>query len=207
MYLVRSRVHGKLGDKPAAERDYATALKTVPADERGWLARAHARVQRDPAGALADFEEALKLDPRLVAALQGKAHLLSKAKKTEAAAEALTRVIAINPDSPDAWAGRGVLRARTNDRDGAVADAREALRLTRRPATVYQVAGIYATTSRAQPDDRREAYSLLDTALRAGYGFEHLKTDPELDAVRTDPEFQNVVDRARAYRDALRTSD
>ena len=207
VHLARSRVHGRLGDKAAAEKDYATALKTVPADERGWMARAHARVQRDPAGALKDFEEALKLDPRLVSALQGKAHLLSKAKETRAAADALTRIIDINPDSPDAWAGRGVLRARTDDRDGALADAKEALKLTRRPATVYQVAGIYATTSKTDPTDRKEAYSLLDTALRAGYGFEHLKTDPELDAVRTDPEFQNVVDRARAYREALRTSD
>jgi tetratricopeptide (TPR) repeat protein len=207
VYLVRSRVHGRRGEKEAAERDFAEGIKTVPADERGWLARAQARLFRDPPAALADYEAALKLNPRLVYALQGKAHLLSRVDKNREAADALTRLIDVNPDVPDAWSGRGVLKARLNDRDGALADAREALRLSEGPATKYQVAGIYALTARTHPEDRREALSLLDTALRAGFGFEYLADDPELDPLRKDPEFEKTVDAARKYRESLKRRD
>lgn len=207
VYLVRSRVHGRLGDKKAAEADFAEGVKAEPADEGAWLARAQARLYRDPAAALTDYEQALKINPRLAPALQGKAHLLNAAGKDADALAVLTALLEVNPDSADAWAGRGVTRARLGDRAGALADAREALRLTERPATQYQVAGIYALTSRAHPEDRREALSLLDAALRAGFGFEHLDADRELDPVRGDKEFKRLVDAARKYRNSLKKID
>lgn len=207
VYLFRSRVYGRM-DKPAeAARDFAEGVKVVPTDERGWLARAQVQLHRDPGAALADYDAALKLNPRLAHALQGKAHLLSRAGKNAEAAEVAGRLIELTPDAADAWAGRGVLRARLNDRDGALSDAREALRLTDAPVTKYQVAGIYALTSRTDPADRQEALSLLDTALRAGFGFEYLKDDKELDPIRTDAEFQRIVGAARAYRQALKKVD
>ncbi len=205
--LVRSRVYGRMNKSEEAARDFAEAIKTVPTDERGWLARAQAQLFRAPEAALADYEAALKLNPRLAHALQGKAHLLSRAGKNTEAAEVLGKLIEVTPDAPDAWAGRGVLRARLNDRAGALADAREALKLTEAAATKYQVAGIFAMTSRTNPEDRREAFSLLDAALREGFGFEYLKDDKELDPIRNDPEFQKVVDAAKAYRQALKKVD
>jgi serine/threonine protein kinase/Tfp pilus assembly protein PilF len=207
VYLVRSRVHTKLKDKPAADRDLAEGLKIEPTDERGWLARAQARLYTDPAAALGDYDKALELNPRSVSALQGRGHLLSRAGKNREAADALTRLIEINPESADAWSGRGVLHARLNDREAALRDATEALRLSERPATKYQVAGIYATTSRTKADDRREAFALLDAALRAGFGFEYLDKDRELDPIRTDPEFKTTVDAARAYRNTVKRAD
>jgi tetratricopeptide (TPR) repeat protein len=208
VYFQRSRVYKQMGDTAAAEREFAEGMKAVPTDERGWMARALARLYRgDPAGALADFDQALRLNPTLILALQGKAHLLSKSGKTAEATQALTRIIDLNPDSPDAWSGRGVLRARTGDRDGALADAREALRQSERPATKYQVAGIYGLMSKTHPEDRREAFSLLDGALRGGFGFDLLDKDPELDPIRKDPEFRKIVDAARAYRASLKKMD
>jgi tetratricopeptide (TPR) repeat protein len=207
VYLIRARVHDKLGDKAAAGKDLAAAMKAEPTDERGWLARGLARVTTDPAGARADFAQALRLNPDSRAALQATAHVLSRQGKTREAADALTRLVGLNPDSPDAWSGRGVLNARLNDRDAALADAREALRLSDQPRTVYQVAGIYSLTSRTHPEDRREALTLLATALRAGFGFEHLHGDKDLDPVRNDPEFKKTVDAARAYRESRRKPD
>lgn len=203
VYLIRSRVYGRMMEKAASQRDLAEALKIEPTDERGWLARAQARLFSDPAAALADFDKAISLNPRLVTALQGRAHLLSRDGKNKEAAEALTKIIQINPDSADAWSGRGVLNARLNNRDAALADAREALRLSERPSTRYQVAGIYAMTSRTHPEDKHEALSLLDSALRNGFGFEYLEKDRELDPIRKDVEFKKTVDAARAYRDSL----
>jgi len=207
VYLIRARVYGRMGNKVAAEREFAEGMKVEPTDERGWMARAQARLFREPVAALADFDQALRVNPTLILALQGKAHLLSKSGKTVEAIQALTRIIELNPDSPDAWSGRGVLRARTGDRDGALADAREALRMTERPATKYQIAGIYGLTSKTHPEDRREAFSLLDGALRAGFGFDLLEKDPELDPIRKDTEFKKIVDAARAYRALLKKAD
>jgi eukaryotic-like serine/threonine-protein kinase len=205
--LLRSRIKGRLNDAAGAEADFAAATKTDPTDELGWLVRAQARVLSDRAAALADCDKALVLNPRLVPALQIRAHLLSKLGKTRDAEAALSRVVDINPDAPHAWSGRAVLRARLGDRAAAHADAREALKLSEAPMTKYQLAGVYALTSKARADDRREALSLLDGALRAGYGFEHLKDDPDLDPIRADAEFQKTVDAARKYRTNVKKTD
>jgi serine/threonine protein kinase/Tfp pilus assembly protein PilF len=207
VYVVRSRVYGRLKETKLAEADFAKALETVPTDERGWLARGQAQVYRDPVRSLADYTEALKLNPRLVPALQGKAHLLSRAGKNAESAEVLTQIIAIQPDLADAWSGRGVLRARMKDREGALADAKEALRLGEWSQTKYQVAGIYALTSQQNPNDRDEAYSLLDNALRSGFGFDLLDKDRDLDGIRNEPQFQKIVENARKYRALIKKID
>lgn len=207
VYLVRSRVRGLTGDAKAAESDFAEAVRVEPADERGWLTRAQARLFRDPAAALADYDQALKVNPRSLPALQGRAHLLSQAGKNREAMDALTRIIEIEPASPDAWSGRGVLHARFGDRGEALADAREALRLSEAPATKYQVAGIYAMTSRTNPDDRGESLSLLDAALRDGFGFDLLDRDRELDPIRQGDDFKRIVTAAREYRKSLKRLD
>lgn len=204
VYLVRSRVAGLAGDAAGAKADFAEAVQTVPTDERGWLVRAQAQLHRNPDAALADYDAALALNPSLAPALHGKAYILGLAQRNAEALPVLTRMIELAPDSADAWGGRGVAKARLNDRDGALADGRAALRLSNGPVTRYQVAGIYALTSRTHPEDRREALSLLDGALRDGFGFDLLDKDPELDPLRHDAEFQRTVDAARKYRAALK---
>ena len=105
---------------------------------------------------------------------------------------------------------RGVYHARLGRRDAALADARSALALgsqalaTQDQAfTIYQVAGIYALTSRQQPEDRREALRLLALALRKdGSWLRAIPADHDLDAIRDRPEFieliraMTVIDRA-----------
>jgi hypothetical protein len=93
-----------------------------------------------------------------------------------------------------------VLHARLGDRAKAVADAEECLRRDREPRTVYQVAGIYALTSRADPADRAEALRLLASALAKGYGADLVDRDHDLDPIRTDAEFKRIVSAARALK-------
>jgi hypothetical protein len=62
------------------------------------------------------------------------------------------------------------------------------------------VAGVYALASREKGKYRREAFRLLAAALRAGYGFEHLDGDPELEPLRALPEFKRLVAAARMLR-------
>ena len=206
VHLARSRVYARMENWAASKQDRAEGLKLEPTDERGWVDRAQAKLIDDAEGALGDYAHALELNPRSVTALKGQGHLLSRAGKTREAAQALTRIVEISPDSPQAWSGRGVLHARLNDRKAALSDARQALRLTQGPAIKYQVAGIYAMTSLNHPEDRREAFAMLDASLRAGFGFEYLEKDRELDPIRNDPEFKKTVDAARAYRALLKAN-
>src|SRR5207248_1096814 len=95
VYLVRVRVYEGMGDKGRAAEELSRAMKTEPADERGWLARALAD---DLPGALADYAQALKLNPDSRAALQGTAGVLSRLGRTRESEEALTRLIGVTPD-------------------------------------------------------------------------------------------------------------
>src|SRR5205807_2469570 len=76
--LVRARVKRQLGDPAGARRDRAEALAGTPADEEDWIARGVARVTADTDGALADFAQAVKLNPRSLAGWQNQAHVLSE---------------------------------------------------------------------------------------------------------------------------------
>jgi hypothetical protein len=57
---------------------------------------------------------------------------------------------------------------------------------------------IYALTSRTHPEDRREALHLLWDGLRTGFGLDIVHTDTDLDALRNDQEFKDIVKDAEA---------
>jgi hypothetical protein len=120
--------------------------------------------------------------------------------QTAKAIEALGNALEVAPDSLPTRAGRAVLLARTGDRTAAHHDADHCLGLGPGPDIVYQLAGVYALTSKAHAEDARMAYRLLADALRQGYGFEHLETDPDLNPLRETEEFKKVVATARAAR-------
>ena len=165
-----------------------------------WIARGVARLPNDLPGALADFEKAARQNPRSLAALQNQAHVLSRMGRNEAALRILDQVIELYPDYVPARAGRGVLRARLQQRKAAHQDADDALARDFGAATQYQVAGIFALTSRQDPVDRAEALRYLSSALRKGFGFDLLEQDKDLDPIRDRPEFRQLVNAARALQ-------
>ena len=171
-----------------------------------WVARGLARITESPDGSLADFDEALKLDPRCISALEAKASVLSEQLgRTEDAIRVLDDAVRYHPDYPPVRSGRGVLLARLGRREPALADARASLRLDHQPEVTYQVAGIYALTSRQDPADRAEAFRLLRIAFEQGFGLELVDQDPELMPIRALPEFREIVQSAKArYLDVLR---
>jgi hypothetical protein len=95
-----------------------------------------------------------------------------------------------------------VLYARLGQREPALRDAEETLARDASPPRLYQVACIYALTSRQEPDDRLRAFPLLSAALRQGFGFELLDGDHDLDPIRDEAEFRRLVQAARALRPA-----
>lgn len=200
VYFLRADVRRKLGDAAGADADRAEGLRREPGDELSWVGRAENRLD-DPTAALADVEEALRLNPTSMSGLQLKAHILAeRLGRTDEAVRALDRAVEFHPDSAAARAGRGVLLARIGKREEAHRDARDALLRDAKAPNLYQVAGVYALTSKTHPEDRREAFALLWSALKTGFGLDLVESDHDLDPVRKDPEFQKLVRSARALQ-------
>jgi tetratricopeptide (TPR) repeat protein len=203
LLFLRARARRLAGDAPGAAADEAEALRRRPEDELGWVARGVARLAREPEGALADFEEALKINPACRDAFEDKAHVLSeRLGRAREAVAVLDQAVERYPEDVQVRAGRGVLLARLGQREAALRDADEALRRDDQPFTLYQVAGIYAQTSRQQPGDRTEALRLLARALHGRTGLDLLDADRDLDPVRSLPEFDRIVKAARTLREA-----
>jgi tetratricopeptide (TPR) repeat protein len=203
LYFTRARVRGAAGDKEGARRDFEEGLRREPTDELSWTVRGEARIETDPKGALADFNAALKLNPWARNAAQSKAHVLAeKLGRTKDAIEVLNRLVERYPGYVSARAGRGVLLARLGNRAAALKDAEEALRQNTSGLNLYQVACIYALTSRQEKDDRLEAIRLLSRALKANFGTDLIEVDPDLAPLHPHPEFARVVELARSLRKA-----
>lgn len=201
VYFMRSRMRAKMGDLEGARQDHEEGLRRPPHDENDWIARGEARVPQDPQRAFADFEKALELNPRSRAALQDQASVLSEnLGRAKESLRFFDRLVELYPDYVLARAGRGVVLARLGQRAAALRDAKEVLARDSQPAFLYQVAGIYALTSRSHPEDRGEAFRLLSAALRSGYGLDLLDKDTDLDPLRVEPEFHRLVEAARALR-------
>jgi tetratricopeptide (TPR) repeat protein len=199
VWFLRSAARDRAGDPDGAKRDFAKGLAAEPTDELSWIARGSARRESDPKGALADYEQALSVNPRSFDGLQNKAAILSdKFNKDAEALEVMEQAVKLYPESVLTRGGRGVLLARAGNRALAVADAQACLILDSGPATLYQVACIYALTSKQNANDRLQALPLLSAALRAGFGLEFVDHDTDLDPLRRLPEFQQLVAAARA---------
>jgi tetratricopeptide (TPR) repeat protein len=170
----------------------------VPNDEMSWVGRAEGNLGVDDAAALADVEEALKLNPLSMFGLQLKAHILAERLRRPAdAVRVLDTAVELYPDYAAARAGRGVLLARQAKRAEAVRDAEDALLCDTKAPNLYQVACIFALTSKARGEDRLRALELLRPALRSGFGLDLVDTDPDLDPLRPLPEFRRLVAAAR----------
>jgi eukaryotic-like serine/threonine-protein kinase len=198
VYYLRASVRSQNGDKAGADEDLARCLKEEPVTDMDWMTRGRVKVDKDPEGALADFNRALELNPRSFDALQNKGALLSVLHRDADSLETMNQAVRFYPDSAMTRGGRGVLLARIGERKQAIADGEQALLQDNDPSTLYQVACIYALTSKIENLDRLKALQLLSGALRTGFGLDMVDTDTDLDPIRKLPEFISLVKAARA---------
>lgn len=203
IYFLRAQARSLAGNVRGAEADRAEGLRRDPTDELSWIARGVARIAAEPAGAISDFDAALKLNPRSPQALQNKAHVLSeRLHRTVEAIRTLDLAIELNPDFQPAWAGRGVLLARSGDRAAAQRDAEESLKLHKSAIACYQAANVYAITSSKAQEDRGRALELLKQAVQADPKLlQLLPDDPDFATLRSDATFQEWVAVATALKD------
>lgn len=191
VYPLRAQIRALRDNHRGAEQDRLAAKEYRPKTEGDFVARGRSRLPDDPAGALADFETAVRLNPSSLAALQNQAHVWAEYKRdAKRALELVTRAADLYPEYAPARAGRAVLLARLGQREDAHKEAERALTLSADPLITYQLAGVFAQTSAAKPTDADRAFTLLRQAIRDGFADPRtLAADPDLDPIRSRPEF------------------
>ncbi len=197
---MRARLKEFAGDKAGAKKDLAEAMKLEAPDEVSFVARGNARLGSDLAGAVTDFNAALAINPRSLAAMQNKSRAQSILGQNREAIRTLDGLLELYPDYVPARAGRGVLHARLGNTKEALTDAQEALKRDASPSNAFQIAGIYALLDKTHPSARAEAIRLLTASLRNGFGHDYIETDKDLNPIRETEEFKRVLAGVRALR-------
>jgi tetratricopeptide (TPR) repeat protein len=155
---------------------------------------------KDHDGALADFDQALKINPRYWPAWKNRAHVLAEKGHNREALAAMDEVVALEPGHATSLVDRGVLLARLGRRREAHEAARAALDRDASPLTLYQAAAVYSLTSLEQAGDRLEAFPLLARALAGGFGLEVIDKDHDMDPIRKTADFRRIVRAAKDLR-------
>jgi serine/threonine protein kinase/Tfp pilus assembly protein PilF len=201
-YFMRAKVRKALGNAAGAEADLAEGKSRIPTDESSWLTRGFWNLSSDPAKALADYEEAIKVNPKSRDGWQSKAVILADYLKRPAdAVVAMDRLLELYPTHTDARAGRGVYLARIGDAKRATADAAWVLKEDPTAYRHFQMAGLYALLSKHDERHKAEALRLLARSFQLGFSqFDKLDRDADLDAIRGDESFQSMVEHARKLR-------
>jgi tetratricopeptide (TPR) repeat protein len=131
-------------------------------NERGVERRAHGDLQ----GALAEFDAALRLDPRMVVAYNNRGVARQElGELTEALAD-FNAALRLDPHYADAYSNRAAVRAEMNDAAGAEADCRRALELAPDSASLHARRGSLLH----QQKNWLAARSEYDRALRLDAG-------------------------------------
>lgn len=202
IYFLRAAVRKRRGDATGAAKDRAEGMRLAPSDEVSWVARGREKATAgDANGALADFAEALKLNTRSYSALMNTANVLDEQLHREAdAIRALDSIVEFYPHLLAARSGRAVLLARQRNRATALADAEYCLKNNPDREVTYQLAGVYALTSKIQPGDATRAIELLRAALNAGFGLDLVPIDPDLEPIQDRDDFRKLVEAARTLQ-------
>jgi len=201
-YFQRSNVRKLHGDKAGAEADAAEGFKREPRDVVSWVIRGVWRQNAaDPMGAIADYDAAIALNPKAHAALKNKAIVLADLLDRPAEAVAvMDTLLEMYPYYTDARSGRAVYLARMGEAKRAKEDAAIVLKEEPTPYRLYQMAGLYAQLSKTDKTGaaRQQALQYAARAFRTGFAqFSLIAEDPDIDPIRNDPEFKDLVEHGK----------
>jgi serine/threonine protein kinase/tetratricopeptide (TPR) repeat protein len=202
VYFLRARSYEKIGNPKTAAEDRATGLRLTPTDKESWIARGIARLAKDPEGALADFRQALAMNPRSLSALKNIVHVTAdRLDHPKEALASLNRILEIDDTNLFALAGRAVMLARQGKRTEALADVQELLRASKKPTHLFQAACALSHTSTVNEADIQKGLLMLTRAvLQDPRLLARAQTDPDLEQLRKNPGFQDLVAAARRGR-------
>lgn len=120
---------GEIGARTTrTEGDWANRATEAPKDAAGFARRASGfAARRDWKAAVADYDEALKLETGKAEYWLGRADARQRSGDAAGARADFDKAIALTPNNPDLVIRRGFLRLQEGDQKGALADAEAAL--------------------------------------------------------------------------------
>jgi tetratricopeptide (TPR) repeat protein/predicted Ser/Thr protein kinase len=130
-YVNRGNAYVKMVERAERERSPDDFGKRNPAEWRELIDRA-----------IADFNEALRLEPLLSAAYYNRANAYYKSGKWDKAVADYAQVISLYPNDAEAYYYRGLACEKSGDSDRAIADYNEAIRLNPKYADAYNSRGL-----------------------------------------------------------------
>jgi eukaryotic-like serine/threonine-protein kinase len=201
VYFERSRVRKAMGNRAGAEADLAEGRRREPTEVLGWITRGRSKMGSDPTGALADFDAALRLEPRASIAQLNKAIVLAdQLNRPSDAVAVLDALLDRYPHDAESRMARAVYLARVGDAKRAKEDLAIVLKEEPTISRLYQAACVYSLLSKTDPTGatRQEALQYMAKAFRGGFvQFDLIDKDSDFDPLRDDPEFKEMVQHAK----------
>ena len=169
---------------------YDKVLAIKPDYHKAWFNRGYAL---DKLGryeeVIASYDRALQINPEYHEAWNGRGIALSSLGRNEKAIASYDRAIQINPDYYEAWSSRGYAFLKLERFDNAFASFEKEMEFNE-GSSYYDQACFYAVQKRVD-----ESIINLQKAIkidREEY-FERAKIDSDLDNIRSDPRFQELI--------------
>jgi tetratricopeptide (TPR) repeat protein len=140
-FLQEAYIYQHDSDRSNQARENALRLLEAPKNAMEYEARGVLYYLTDRRRAIADYNEAIRLDPNYALAYnnRGQAYLLSE--DFDRAFADLGEAIRLDPKYLEAYINRGATYARKNEYDRAIADFSEAIRLDPKYAEAYNYRG------------------------------------------------------------------
>lgn len=194
VFSLRSQLYVALNDSARAKSDLQTAIESTPLSPEDWVARGVLKIQSAPKNALADFQQALKLDSNNSAAHFNSAHVYSEILgDLPAAINSLTELEKLGKKNASVIASRGILLARNDQDDLAIQDANSAAALQPNPLEMLQIAGIFSLVATSE-SELGFAATWLSRSIAADKTMAELAVqDPDLIKLRQSPKFSQVL--------------
>lgn len=198
--LFMARLHGKLSQKEARARALQAAYAATPESAIDFAELGISRIAREPQLALADLEQAHRLDGTQLHVLQNLAYLTMEALPDPIKArQYLDAWVALAPASAVAVASRGVYLARQTEFEAATKDALQAELLSPTPREKAQIASIYALVMDSKDQEfgrqcRDKALQMLASALQLDWKLAlEVNGDADLQRLAGDARFRQLL--------------
>jgi tetratricopeptide (TPR) repeat protein len=143
-HVVSGSIYAAVKHPAEAMKAFDRAVALQP-DADAYISRALARDTADHAGKLADYDAALKLEPKSVDAIAGKAEVRQDAGDLHGAIAIYTSAMALQPGRFDLQVRRGIARVKAGDTAGGEKDFVAARATTRAPGELNNLCWIKAT--------------------------------------------------------------
>ncbi|MCA9214322.1 MAG: protein kinase [Planctomycetales bacterium] len=202
VFFMRSEIQERLGNNDAADDDFNEGIWRQPIDEQSFVRRGTAIMKESPDEAIADFQAAIKLNPRNFVAHRNWAYVVGeRLKQPEAAIEILDRMLEWSTDPANELLSRAVMFGRMGKREDAIRDTEAAIKLRQDGKALFQAACVYSLLSESSADgkskmDTTQAIHFVERAVQDDPRWRVVaKRDPDLNALRGNDKFNAIISR------------